>query len=229
VPHAESPYHNGGQVAFGPDGLLYVSVGDGGYLRDGANLIPDPHGNAQNLDVLLGKIFTIDIDRRSPRAEIVAYGLRNPWRFSFDPPSGDLIIGDVGYNSWEEIDVLEAGEGLANFGWSAYEGRQRRSSTVSGRGRLVPPALTYARAGRNCSVIGGYVYRGRAVPTLRGRYVFGDYCGGKIWSIRIRGGRAYGRRLEPVRVPSLASFGEDGSGELYAVSLEGTVFRFGGR
>jgi glucose/arabinose dehydrogenase len=225
VPHGDSLYHNGGHVGFGTDGRLYASVGDGGYL----GRTPDPNGNSQNLDVLLGKLFRLDIEATDPRPELVAYGLRNPWRWSFDPATGDLLIGDVGWNGAEEVNVLPRGEsGLVNFGWSVFEGRRRRSTHVqlNPRGRLVPPALTYATHIRgNCSIVGGHVYRGRAVRTLHGRYVYGDYCTGRIWSVRIAGGRASGNRVEPVRVPRLVSFGEDAAGELYAVSLGGAVYR----
>jgi glucose/arabinose dehydrogenase len=229
VPHQDSPYHNGGQLQFGPDGKLYVAVGDGGYLQEGGTQ-PDPHGNAQNLGVLLGKIFRLDVGAPSPIPEIVAYGLRNPWRFAF-APGGDMVIGDVGWNRVEEVNVRPAGEGLVNFGWSTFEGRARRpnSGPLNGAGRLVEPALTY-RTGRkgNCSIVGGYVYRGR-VPRLRGRYVFGDYCSGRIWSVRLANGRASGKRLEPVKVRELVSFGEDLSGELYAVSISGSLYRFARR
>lgn len=231
VPHRDSPYHNGGHLQFGPDGKLYLAVGDGGYIRDGGRLIPDPHENAQNLDVLLGKLMRLDPAAAAPVPEIVAYGLRNPWRWAF-APNGDVVIGDVGWNSAEEIDVLPAGSGLVNFGWSVYEGRRARpnAGALNPAGRLVGPAFTYAtRVKGNCSIIGGYVYRGRAVPRLRGRYVFGDYCSGRIWSVRIADGRVTGRRLEPVKVPGLNSFGEDLTGELYAVSQRGRAYRFARR
>jgi glucose/arabinose dehydrogenase len=229
VSHQDSPYHNGGQLEFGPDGRLYVAVGDGGYLTEGG-LQPDPHGNAQNLGVLLGKIFRLDVGASAAVPEIVAYGLRNPWRFSF-APGGDMIIGDVGWNRAEELDVLPAASGLVNFGWSVYEGRATRpgAGPLNNAGRLIGPALTY-RTGRkgNCSITGGYVYRGR-VARLRNRYVFGDYCSGRIWSVRVADGRASGRRLEPVKLPGLASFGEDLAGELYAVSIRGGLYRFARR
>jgi glucose/arabinose dehydrogenase len=231
VPHGDSPYHYGGQIAFGPDGKLYAGVGDGGYVDDGTRLIPDPHGNGQNLGVLLGKLFRLDPTEATPRPEIVAYGLRNPWRFSFEAASGDLIIGDVGWNAREEVNVLPRDAGLVNLGWSAFEGRLRGPTTaLNPAGTLVGPALTYAtRLNDNCGIVGGYVYRGRAVPRLRGRYVFGDYCSGRVWSAVYRSGRLSRKRLEPVRVRALASFGEDTAGELYAVSLNGRVFRFSSR
>ena len=228
VPHGDSLYHNGGHLGFGRDGRLYVSVGDGGYL----GRLPDPNGNSQNLDVLLGKLFRLDVKAADPQPELVAYGLRNPWRWSF-APDGDLVVGDVGWNGAEELNVLPRGEtGLVNFGWSVYEGRKRRDTDVAlnDRGRLVFPALTYLTHIRNnCTIVGGYVYRGRAVRSLRGRYVYGDYCSGRIWSVRLAGGRATGNRVEPVRVPSLVSFGVDAAGELYAVSVRGTVYRFSAR
>jgi glucose/arabinose dehydrogenase len=237
VPHDESPYHNGGQLAFGTDGLLYAGFGDGGYLGPQ----PDPHGNSQNLDVLLGKIVRLDPSSPAPRAEVVAYGLRNPWRFSFDAQTGDLVIADVGWFLVEEVNVLRAGTtGLVNFGWSVYEGRRarRRGEPVelNRGGALIWPAYTYPTGiAENCSITGGYVYRGRRVARLRGRYVFGDFCSGRIWSARLAGDRATDVRAEPFRVRMLASFGQDAGGELYAVSMcsterclprTGIVYRF---
>ena len=224
VPHDEGPYHNGGQIAFGPDRLLYVGIGDGGYLGPE----PDPYGNSQNLEVLLGKIFRIAVDDRGARPEIVAYGLRNPWRFSFDG-ARRLIIGDVGYRGFEEIDVLSLDAGLVNFGWSVYEGRRKRRTEVEQNpaGTLAWPVHTYSTNVKgNCSITGGYVYRGRAITSLRGRYVFGDYCSGRIWSAPYAGGRLGRVRLEPVRIPFLSSFGLDGNGELYGVALNGSIQRF---
>jgi glucose/arabinose dehydrogenase len=230
IDHPDSPFHNGGQLQFGPDGRLYVATGDGGYLRgDGPRPLPDPRGNSQNLDVLLGKVFALDPDAESPRPAIVAYGLRNPWRFSFQRPSGDLLIGDVGFNLTEEVDVLRASTRRpANFGWSVYEGRTRRRQSdvaLNPAGPLVSPSLTYGHGAGNCSITGGFVYRG-SVRRLRGRYVFGDYCSGRIWSVVIRAGRASGRRVEPVRVRGLTTFGEDARGELYAGTLSGRIYRF---
>jgi glucose/arabinose dehydrogenase len=229
IEHPDSPYHNGGQIQFGPDGRLYAGAGDGGYLLDQPRPSPDPHGNSQNLGTLLGKVFAIDVSSQTPRPEIVAYGLRNPWRFSFHPSSGDLIIGDVGFNLIEEIDVLPAaGPRPVNFGWSVYEGRSRRPRTdvvLNPTGPLLAPALTYGHARDNCSLTGGFVYRG-SVRRLRGRYVFGDYCSGRIWSVIVRAGRASGLRLEPFRVRGLTTFGEDARGELYAGTLSGRVYRF---
>ncbi|HET7857373.1 MAG TPA: PQQ-dependent sugar dehydrogenase [Gaiellaceae bacterium] len=222
VPHEDSSFHNGGQLAFGPDGRLYVGVGDGGYTREDGRLIPDPHGNAQNLDVLLGKIFALDVSVPSPRPQIVAYGLRNPWRFSVDPGRNALVVADVGWNRTEEIDYLPLGSArLANFGWSVYEGRRARAEAgpLNSSGDLTWPVQTYEHVGGNCSVTGGFVYRG-SVRSLRGRYFFGDYCSGRIWSLRLNGGRATGVRREPLTVPGLSSFGEDARGELYLVSVD---------
>ncbi|MBD0349442.1 MAG: PQQ-dependent sugar dehydrogenase [Thermoleophilia bacterium] len=233
IPHEDSPYHNGGQLAFGPDGWLYAGVGDGGYFReDGVRTRPDPRGNSQNTSVLLGKLFRLDVAEPDPQPVVVAYGLRNPWRFSFAPRSGDLVVADVGWNAVEEVNLLQRGSPLRNFGWSIYEGRQRRNPEhvqLNPAGRLTWPILTYeTHRNGNCSITGGYVYRGR-IARLRGRYVFGDYCSGRIWSTVIRNGRASRRRVEPYRVRALASFGEDANGELYAISLRGAIYRFARR
>jgi glucose/arabinose dehydrogenase len=215
------PYgnHNGGQLVFGPDGKLYASVGDGGAGGD-------PENRAQNRASLFGKLFTIDVNRRGSRPQIVAIGLRNPWRFSFDRANGDLYIGDVGQSSTEEIDYTPRNSpGLENYGWDLYEGTQRFEDNRSGGGRLVFPIAEYGRS-QGYSVTGGFVYRGTAIPALRGRYLYGDYGSGIIWSLRVVGGKATENRREAIRVDSLSSFGEDAAGELYATSLdEGTVYR----
>jgi len=221
----EDPYsnHNGGQLVFGPDRGLYAGMGDGG----GGG---DPQNRSQDLSQLFGKLLRFDVDSPgSPlRPEIVALGLRNPWRFSFDRANGDLYIGDVGQLRSEEIDYTPRGSpGLENYGWDVYEGRGRFERKDPGQGRLVFPVATYGRE-LGYSVTGGYVYRGRAVPSFRGRYIYGDFGTGRIWSLKVVGGRARGLRLEPFRIQSLASFGEDGAGELYAVSLYGTVYRLTG-
>jgi glucose/arabinose dehydrogenase len=215
----EQPYanHNGGNLAFGPDGKLWVGLGDGGSGGD-------PENRAQNPATLLGKMFRLDVRKARPAPELVAIGLRNPWRYSFDRATRDLWIGDVGQSEIEEIDRLPKGTtGLVNFGWNVYEGRSKFSDNALGPGRLIQPVTQYTHA-QGCSVTGGYVYRGKAVPRLTGRYVFGDYCSGTIWSIPARGGAV---RTEPVRVDQLTSFGEslDGS-TLYVVSAGGTVYRF---
>jgi glucose/arabinose dehydrogenase len=216
------PYsnHNGGQLQFGPDGLLYLGMGDGGSAGD-------PGNRAQNLSMRLGKLLRIDPLRRGARWQTIAYGLRNPWRFSFDRDNGDLYVGDVGQNAWEEIDYLPAGKvgGLANFGWNLYEGRARfRGGTPNDRGDLVFPVSVYDH-GEGCSVTGGYVYRGAAVPSAAGRYFFGDWCSGTIWSLRVDAGRAVDLRREAARIRRLTSFGEDVAGELYAASGTGRIYR----
>jgi glucose/arabinose dehydrogenase len=216
----EQPYgnHNGGQIAFGPDGLLYVGMGDGGAGGD-------PENHAQNMGSLLGKLLTINVDRAGSRPQIVALGLRNPWRFSFDRANGDLYIGDVGQNAVEEIDYApRRSPGLENYGWDVYEGRSRYEDKELGTGTLVQPIAEYPHS-QGISVTGGFVYRGRAVRALRGRYIYGDFGSGTIWTLRVAGGRASAPRRESIRVDALASFGEDAAGELYAASLNGTVYR----
>ena len=211
------PNHNGGNLVFGPDGKLWVGLGDGGSGGD-------PENRAQNPDTLLGKLFRLDVRRAKPTPELVAIGLRNPWRYSFDRTTGDVWIGDVGQGEIEEVDRLPKGTtGLVNFGWSVFEGRSRFSDRSLGPGRLVQPVAQYTHAS-GCSITGGFVYRGKAVPRLAGRFVFGDYCSGTIWSIPARGGAM---RKEPVRVDQLTSFGESLDGAtLYAVSGAGTIYRF---
>jgi glucose/arabinose dehydrogenase len=231
----DDPYanHNGGQLAFGPDRLLYIAFGDGG----GAG---DPEGNAQSLGSLLGKILRIDprpaggrpyrvpsdnpfVGRAGARPEIWDYGLRNPWRFSFDPATGDLWIGDVGQNRWEEIDYQPAGAGGRNYGWDRREGRHEfEGERPDG---AVDPVIEYGREGGACTVIGGYVYRGRRIPGLRGAYLYGDYCAGWVRAARVSGGRAAEQRDLGTDVPGLSSFGVDADGELYAMSLSGPVYR----
>jgi len=212
------PYanHNGGQLAFGPDGRLYVGMGDGGAGGD-------PENRAQNMRTLLGKLVSINVATRG--AKIEALGLRNPWRFSFDRRTGDLWIGDVGQSAWEEVDFLpRKSPGLENYGWDAFEGRARFEAKPISRGRLIRPIAVYGRDD-GCSITGGFVYRG-SVAAARGRYFYGDYCSGIIWSIK-RGSRPLVRR-EPFRVENPSSFGEDARGELYVVSHRGTIYRLAG-
>jgi glucose/arabinose dehydrogenase len=212
------PYsnHNGGQVVFGPDGRLYVGMGDGGAGGD-------PENRAQDPGTLLGKLVSINVATRGVRIE--ALGLRNPWRVSFDRRTGDLWIGDVGQNAWEEVDFLpRRSPGLENYGWDAYEGRERFEDKPIARGRLIGPIAVYGR-GEGCSITGGFVSRG-SVAAARGRYFYGDYCSGTVWSLK-RGSRPLVRR-EPFRVENLTSFGEDARGELYLVSHRGTIYRLAG-
>ena len=188
---------------------------------------------AQDLVSPLGKIVRIDVDRPERQFEVVAYGLRNPWRFSFDRRNADLYIGDVGDLHWEEVNYLSRRDAtVPNFGWSAYEGRRRvRETPITRPESLTFPLVAYRHAKRRCSsVIGGYVYRGRAIPRLRGRYLYGDLCSGTVRSLRVVAGRARTVQRERIAVPELlSSFGEDARGELYAVSLAGgTIYRVAG-
>jgi glucose/arabinose dehydrogenase len=225
--------HNGGQLAFGPDRLLYIAFGDGG----GGG---DPEGNGQSLGTLLGKILRIDprpaggrpyrvpsgnpfVGRGGARPEIWAYGLRNPWRFSFDPATGDMWIGDVGQNAWEEVDHEPAKSGGRNYGWDRREGRHAfEGERPAG---AVDPVIEYGREGGACTVIGGSVYWGRRIPGLRGAYLYGDYCAGWVRAARARGGRIAEQRDLGLSVPNLTSFGVDAAGELYAMSLAGPLYR----
>jgi glucose/arabinose dehydrogenase len=216
----DQPYanHNGGGLAFGPDGGLYVGTGDGGSAGD-------PENRAQNMQSLLGKMLRLDVSQPGSAPEIVGLGLRNPWRYSFDRRTGDLYIGDVGQGDVEEIDFSPRGSvGLQNYGWNLYEGSSRFEDKPAGPGRLVFPVYEYTHQ-RGCTVVGGYVYRGKARPAERGRYTLGDYCSGIVWSLRMSGGKAVGVRTERFKIPSLTSFGEDAAGELYATSHDGAVYR----
>ena len=213
------PNHNGGQLSFGPDGLLYLGLGDGGGANDGDN-------HAQDIDDPLGKILRLDADRAGAAWKPVAYGLRNPWRFSWDRETKSLWIADVGQDEREEIDaVAELPDPPANFGWPAFEGTNDLDERKpTGSGRLIGPVAEYTHED-GCSVTGGYVYRGEEVPAMRGRYVYGDVCSGIMWTLRAGTDRASDVRREDDRLEQLASFGEDSRGELYAVALTGDVFR----
>ena len=217
----EQPYsnHNGGQLAFGPDGRLYVGMGDGG----GGG---DPENRAQNLGDRLGKLLSVDVADPGASLRIEGYGLRNPWRFSFDRLTGDLYIADVGQSVWEEIDFLPPeSAGLENYGWDVFEGKDVfEEEEPNPRGRLVPPILQYSHD-EGCSVTGGFVYRGEAIPSAFGHYFYGDYCSGLIWSFAVRDGKATDEKRHPFQVESLSSFGEDLDGELYLLSLDGEIFR----
>jgi glucose/arabinose dehydrogenase len=229
----DQPYanHNGGGLAIGPDGLLWIATGDGGSGGD-------PLGAGQDLDTLLGKLLRIDprpvngtpygipadnpfVDRDGARGEIWAYGLRNPWRFSFDPATGDLWIGDVGQGSVEEINRWPAGAAPGpNFGWNVMEGsacfEPAEGCSTDG---LVLPVAEYGHD-RGCSVTGGHVYRGSDVPGLAGTYLFSDYCSGTIWGFDAGADPATPRTLAESG-GAVVSFGEDEAGELYAVDLAG--------
>ena len=228
------PYsnHNGGALAVGRDGMLYISTGDGGSAGD-------PQGNAQSLDTLLGKILRIDprpsggnayrippdnpFVGRSGRDEIWSYGLRNPWRFSFDRANGAMWIGDVGQNSWEEVNYRAgSSSGGENYGWDRLEGTHRFEGSPPARHVL--PIHEYARSGSNCAVTGGYVYRGDRMPGLRGWYLFADFCAGRVMRLR-RTSSGITERDTGMRASNVASFGEGPTGEVYLLSLSGPVYR----
>jgi glucose/arabinose dehydrogenase len=234
--HVQQPFpnHNGGEVTFGPDGMLYLGLGDGGSGGD-------PMGNGQSTRTLLGKILRIDVDQGELYAippdnpfaqgggdgEIYAYGLRNPWRFSFDRATGDLWIGDVGQNAWEEIDSLPAGSPPgANFGWNYREGLHPYLGGSPSKVELVDPVAEYSHD-QGCSVTGGYVYRGNAIPAWQGVYLFGDYCSGIVWGLSPRDNGGW--RMTPLFETgvNISSFGEDEAGELYLVALSGEVYGLG--
>ncbi len=227
--------HNGGQLQFGPDGYLYIGTGDGGSGGD-------PWGNAQNLSVLLGKMLRIDVDAGNPygipadnpfkgksgaRPEIWAYGLRNPWRFSFDPGTGDMYIADVGQDEWEEVDYQPAGsKGGEDYGWNIFEGSYQyklpKGHDTTG---ITFPVVEYGR-GDGCSVTGGYVYRGKKSPGLNGTYFFSDYCSGKLWGLRKRPGASWEWAKFLDTGLNVSSFGEDESGEIYILDLDkGGIYR----
>jgi glucose/arabinose dehydrogenase len=239
IGHPTFSNHNGGQLQFGPDGKLWLATGDGGGGGDGFD-------NARDTDSLLGKLLRIDptskkgsygVPRDNPYVgrdgadEIYAYGLRNPWRFSFDRLTGDLWIADVGQEEFEEIDFVPAAEvgELLNFGWDAFEGSAvYEDKEPSPGGRLVQPISEYTHE-FGCSVTGGFVYRGSDVAgEARGRYFYGDYCTGRVWSLGRWRGEVM-RRGQMFRVPQLSSFAEDADGELYLVSQGGTIYRLAPR
>lgn len=216
TPRKDPFAHYGGQVAFGPDGQLYASFGD--------DATADA---AQDADTLLGKLVRIDVRAKMPQPQVVAIGLRNPWRLSFDPVSRDLYIGDVGDTRREEIDRLPPGfRGVANFGWPYFEGSlptQKAPQQLAGR--VLAPFAEYRHVRGRCnSVTGGYVYRGSALPSLRGRYMYGDLCGG-VWSVPANGRSGSIRRAEPIAPPGLlTSFAEGADHTFYLITLEGRVY-----
>lgn len=238
----DQPYanHNGGEIAFGPDGHLYIGMGDGGSGND-------PYGNGQDLTDLLGSILRIDVrstegytippenpftGRSSVRPELWDYGLRNPWRFSFDRKTGDLYIADVGQNAREEINVAPAAKGRGkglNYGWNIMEGNIctpaiNRNCDMAG---LVLPVLDYDHSGGNCSVTGGYVYRGSDIPGIQGTYFYADYCAGWVRSFKYSNGMATDQKEWDSLSPggNITSFGEDSNGELYIITSQGGIYR----
>ena len=237
VRHRDASNHNGGHLAFGPDGYLYIGTGDGG----GAG---DRFGNSQKPDSLLAKMLRIDVNGGAPysapkdnpfvsrsdfRPEVWAWGLRNPWRFSFDRATGDLYIADVGQNVWEEINFQPANsKGGENYGWSRLEGNHCFPIGAScDPSAFVAPVAEYSHDRGGCSVTGGHVYRGKAQPALTGAYFFGDYCSGKIWSLHRNGGAAWVMtELLSVRGLAISTFGEDEQGEIYTVNYDtGDLYR----
>jgi len=228
------PNHNGGLIAFGPDGMLYVGTGDGGSAGD-------PRENGQDPTTLLGALLRLDVDRPAPhvppdnpfvggqnRDEIWATGLRNPWRFAFDRETGELFVADVGQNRFEEVNAV-AGPGRgANYGWNVIEGIECfRPPEGCDREGLTLPVVVYGRD-EGCSVTGGTVYRGRAVPSLRGHYLYADFCAGFVRSFRFAGGMAVDEREWPALAPperGVTSFGEDADGEVYVLVADGAVYR----
>ncbi|MFQ5543428.1 MAG: PQQ-dependent sugar dehydrogenase [Nitrospiria bacterium] len=226
--------HNGGQIAFGPDGMLYIGTGDGGAGND-------PNGNGQNLSSLLGKILRINVDQakgekgyRIPTdnpftiqkkiaPEIWAYGLRNPWRFSFDAKTGALYLADVGQNHREEINIIKKGQ---NYGWNIMEGTicTPRVNARCNKSRFSLPLFDYPRS-EGTVVIGGYVYRGKAIPKLRGAYVYGDFGNGRIWMLRHQGQKVTDQRLLLETGRMISAFGEDAQHELYIVDYAGKIFK----
>jgi glucose/arabinose dehydrogenase len=219
------PNHKGGQLIFGPDGMLYLGLGDGGSGND-------PMGNGQNRNVLLAKLLRIDVSKADAglaysipadnpfagqpnvRGEIWAYGLRNPWRFSFDSQTGQLWLADVGQDTREEVDIITKG---GNYGWSTMEGLQCLSGTGCDRNGLTLPIIDYGHDGGECSITGGFVYRGQAIAALQGAYVYADYCSGKVWALRYDGTKVTQQSLIADAPFNISSFAVDAQGELYAL------------
>lgn len=229
--------HNGGDLNFGPDGYLYISSGDGGSGGD-------PQNNSQNITNLLGKILRIDVNNTSPGLnyaipngnpfadgaegkadEIWSYGLRNPWRFSFDKQTGDMWIADVGQNAYEEIDFEPNNSvGGKNYGWRCFEGTHAYNSTNCDGGMYTPPVYEYAHD-QGCSITGGYVYRGNKYPLLIGRYLYIDFCSGKLWSLKKNGNDWVNELLYQNSTRNFTTFGEDTNGELYMGTLNGEIYK----
>jgi glucose/arabinose dehydrogenase len=229
--HIDQPFpnHNGGVLTFGPDGYLYAGLGDGGSAGD-------PFGNGQNTTVLLGKILRIDVDHGDPYSlpagnpfgnEIWEYGLRNPWRISFDKANGDLYIADVGQDTWEEVDYVAGNKGGLNFGWSYREASHVFHGELPATLKLTYPVAEYSHALGRCSVTGGYVYRG-SMREWQGIYLFGDYCSGEIWGMQ--------RSSDPAAKAgwvaqvlfqtgnNITTFGQDPAGEIYYAGRAGTIY-----
>ena len=233
VPHTFAN-HNGGLALFGPDGMLYLGLGDGG----GAG---DPEGNGQNRNTLLGALLRIDVNGGDPyaipagnpfvgqagaRPEIWAIGLRNPWRFAFDRTAGLLYIADVGQNRFEEVNVVQSSRSGVNYGWNVMEALSCFLSSGCNQQGLELPALEYDHSGNACSVTGGFPYRGTAIPEIAGHYFYADYCAGWVRSFRFQDGAATAQRSWDFgSLGSISSFGEDGAGELYITSSNGRIYK----
>jgi glucose/arabinose dehydrogenase len=228
--------HNGGVLVFGPrDGYLYAGLGDGGSQGD-------PHGNGQNTNVLLGKILRIDVDHGDPyaippdnpfangggRPEIWAYGLRNPWRISFDRPTGDLYIADVGQDTWEEVDVAFGNPGGSNYGWNYYEGMHPYSGQAPVGVNFTFPVTEYSHTVGGCSITGGFVYRG-SMPEWQGIYLYGDFCSGIIWGLihspDPSSGQPWQSQVLFETRANITTFGQDPSGEIYFADRGGAIYR----
>lgn len=230
----KQPYsnHNGGGLAFGPDGYLYIALGDGGSAGD-------PQNRAQSLDSLLGKLLRIDVDKGNPysfpstnpyvkgggKAEIWAFGLRNPWRFSFDRQTGDLYIGDVGQSQWEEINWASSGSlGGLNYGWRYKEGLHAYAGQLPVGAVFEDPIWEYSHS-QGCSITGGYVYRGQKITKLQGAYIYGDYCSGMVWGLR-KDPQGIWQNVALGQVNSaISSFGQGLDGELYLLDHRGSILK----
>ncbi|HEX9309613.1 MAG TPA: PQQ-dependent sugar dehydrogenase [Gemmatimonadaceae bacterium] len=226
APHSANTNHNGGLLAFGPDGMLYAGLGDGG----GAG---DPLGNGQNFNSLLGSLLRLDVDHGDPyaiptdnpfvgqanhRGEVWAKGLRNPWRYAFDAATGLLYIADVGQDLHEEVDVVAANHGGVNYGWNVMEGASCYNASTCTQTGLQLPIIDYGHNSGACSITGGYVYRGTAIPGIRGHYFYSDWCGGFLKSFRYENGVAVDQKDWGLSSSAVTSFGQDFGGELYMMS-----------
>lgn len=225
TPHSQQSNHNGGLLAFGPDGMLYGGLGDGG----GAG---DPLQNGQNQNALLGSLLRLDISgdpytippnnpyvgQAGKRGEIWAKGLRNPWRYAFDAATGLLYIADVGQGAREEVDVVPSDQAGLNYGWNVMEGSICYNATTCNQTGLTPPILDYSHANGACSITGGYVYRGSAITAIRGHYFYSDYCAGFLKSFRYQNGAAVDQKDWGITMNAVSSFGVDFAGELYVIS-----------
>ena len=215
------PYenHNGGDLTFGPDGKLYIASGDGGSAGD-------PEGYSQNKDSMLGKILRVDVNIRDEAAEVYAYGLRNPWRISFDRETGELWAADVGQNEREEINIIEEG---GNYGWNIMEGTYcYKPNSADGtclQESLIPPVFEYEHGWGGASVTGGYVYRGNEIKHLRGKYLFADFLDGRIWTLAKEANGSFSASLLRDNIEGISSFGEDEQGEIYAVTYAGELLK----